>query len=75
MSDLKFEEALAKLEEIVSKLENEELPLDESLKIFEEGVSLYRLCNKELSQAESKINMIIQENDEIRKIPFEYGDE
>lgn len=75
MSNLNFEKALIRLEETVNKLENEELSLDESLKIFEEGISLYRLCNKELSEAEKKISLIIQENGELKKIPFECEDE
>lgn len=75
MSDLNFEKALIRLEEIVNKLENEELSLDESLKIFEEGINLYRLCNKELGDAEKKISLIVQEDGEFKKIPFEYEDE
>lgn len=74
MSSLNFEKALIRLEKIINKLENEELSLDESLKIFEEGIGLYRLCNKELSEAEKKISLIIQENDEFEKIPFECED-
>lgn len=75
MSNLNFEEALTKLEEVVNKLENEQLSLDDSLKIFEEGINLYRLCSKELSEAEKKINMIVEENGEFKKVPFEYGEE
>lgn len=75
MSNLNFEKALIRLEEVVNKLENEELSLDESLKVFEEGVNLYRLCSKELSEAEKKISLIVQENGEFKKIPFEYEDE
>ena len=75
MSSLNFEKALIRLEEVVNKLENEELSLDESLKIFEEGIGLYRICNKELSEAEKKISLIIQEDGEFEKIPFECEDE
>lgn len=74
MSDLNFEKALVELEKIVDKLENEELSLDESLKIFEEGINLYRFCNKELSDAEKKISLIVQENDGFKEIPFRYKD-
>ncbi len=63
MSNLNFEEALTKLEEAVNKLESEELSLNDSLKVFEEGVNLYRLCNMELDKVESKINKIIEEID------------
>lgn len=75
MEELSFEQALDKLEMIVNKLEKDQLSLDESLKIFEEGIGLYRLCNGKLSQAEKKINMIIEENGGLKEIPFKYGDE
>jgi len=75
LSDLNFEKALIRLEEIVNKLENEELSLDESLKAFEEGIGLYRLCSRELSEAEKKVSLIMQENGEFKEIPFECEDE
>ena len=75
MSNLNFEEALAKLEEVVNKLEKDQLSLDESLKIFEEGISLYRVCSKELIEVEKKINTIVEENGEFKKIPFGYNGE
>ena len=50
-----FEEALARLEEIVRKLEGGETPLDESLGLFEEGV---RLCGDKLDEAERKITVL-----------------
>lgn len=71
MANLNFEETLAKLEQVVNELENEELSLDDSLKIFEEGINLYRLCSKELNKIENKINMIVEENGELKEIPFE----
>ena len=76
MSNLNFEAALAGLEKIVNDLEKQQLSLDDSLKIFEEGISLYRSCMKELNEAEKKINTIIEQNGEFKKIPFEYmGDD
>ncbi len=72
MSNLNFEETLIKLEEVVNRLENEELSLDDSLKIFEEGINLYRLCSQELNKIENKINMIVEENGELKEIPFEH---
>lgn len=58
-----FEEAMDRLEEIVKELEEAELPLEKSLKIFEEGVRLSRLLNGKLSEAEKKIEILL-ENDE-----------
>ena len=52
---LGFEESLAKLEEIVRHLEKGDMPLSESLKLFEEGTSLLTSCNKMLDDAEQKV--------------------
>lgn len=53
--DLSFEEAMQRLEEIVSLLEAGELTLENSLKLFEEGASLSAVCSKKLDEAEQKI--------------------
>ncbi|MBI4650187.1 exodeoxyribonuclease VII small subunit [Candidatus Desantisbacteria bacterium] len=54
----KFEDGLTKLEEIVNKLESGNLSLDDSLKYFEEGISLSRLCTQKLNEVEKKIEII-----------------
>ncbi|MDD3839191.1 MAG: exodeoxyribonuclease VII small subunit [Clostridia bacterium] len=59
----KFEECLKKLENIVTKLENNDLPLDQALKNFEEGIRLTRICNKMLDDAERRINILIDKED------------
>jgi exodeoxyribonuclease VII small subunit len=61
MSDLKFEDCLARLEQIVTALEAGNLPLEESLKVFEEGVSLARQCGKYLDDAERRIELLIKD--------------
>lgn len=61
-----FEEALKRLEEIVSILENGDLPLDDSLKLFEEGAALSRTCNKKLDEAQQKITQIYMDNEPIK---------
>ena len=53
-----FEAALAELETIVQRLEQGELPLEESLRQFERGVALTRSCQKALRQAEQKIRVL-----------------
>jgi exodeoxyribonuclease VII small subunit len=53
-----FEAALAELEAIVARLEQGELPLEESLRQFERGVELTRLCQKALGEAEQKIRVL-----------------
>ncbi len=55
---LKFEEAVTRLEEVVQQLEGETVSLEESLKLFEEGMNLTKLCREELTVAESTIKML-----------------
>lgn len=63
MAAVKFEEALARLETIVAELEKGELPLDDSLKMFEEGIKLSKSCLRMLDDAERKIEIMVQEKD------------
>jgi exodeoxyribonuclease VII small subunit len=56
-----FETALKQLEEIVQRLEKGELPLEESLKLYEEGIQLSRLCHGKLEEAEGKIEMLLKD--------------
>ncbi|WP_447974511.1 exodeoxyribonuclease VII small subunit [Nitrospira sp. Kam-Ns4a] len=65
---LKFEEAMARLETIVSELERGDLPLDESLKIFEEGIKLSKTCLKMLDDAERKVEILVQDKDGKRRL-------
>ena len=59
--ELKFEEAMVRLEEIVRLLEQGEATLDEALALFEEGVKLARFCNDKLDEAEAKIEIMVKE--------------
>ena len=61
--NLTFEEALSRLEEIVRELETGSAPLDKSLAMFEEGVSLVKLCGDRLDSAEQKIKMLVKGED------------
>ena len=54
-----FEKAFQELEKIVQRLEGEELPLDESLQLFEEGIRLSRFCHQRLEEVEKKIETIL----------------
>ena len=58
---LSFEAALKQLEEIVQRLERGELPLEESLKLYEEGIRLSRLCHAKLEEAEGKIELLMKD--------------
>jgi exodeoxyribonuclease VII small subunit len=53
MAEKKFEAALARLEELVAELEKGDLPLEQSLKFFEEGIKLSRICNRRLERWKS----------------------
>ena len=65
-----FEEALKKLEDIVSNLETGQLPLDESLKKFEEGIKLSRMCNKKLVETQQKVEKLVEKNGNIMTEPM-----
>lgn len=70
MAEEKFETAMKRLEEIVSKMEAGDLPLEESLRLFEEGIKLSRSLNKTLEEAERKVEILL--SDETCKTePFE----
>ena len=76
MAEKKFEAALARLEEIVRSLESGELGLEQSLKLFEEGVKLARVCNARLEEAERKVEVLLKDkNGKMTAKPFEEKEE
>jgi len=58
-----FEKSLGRLEEVVKRLESAELSLDEAMKLFEEGVTLSRECQKQLEEAEGRIEILLKKAD------------
>lgn len=58
-----FESSLEKLEEIVAELESGDLPLEKSIKAFEDGIKLTRHCQNLLSKAELKIQKLVESSD------------
>jgi exodeoxyribonuclease VII small subunit len=70
MEELKFEEALERLEAIVKKMEEGEMTLEESLGAFEEGITLSRFCSKKLDDIERRVEVLLKENDTIAVRPF-----
>ena len=72
-----FEKTLARLEEVVRKLESPQLSLDDAMKLFEEGVALSRECQKQLEEAEGKVEILLKKADgKITAEPFDpEGDE
>lgn len=59
---MKFEEAMKKLEEIVERLEGGNMPLEESVEMFEKGIELSKYCSKKLDEVERRITVILQDN-------------
>ena len=72
-----FERSLSRLEEVVRKLESPQLSLDEAMKLFEEGVALSRECQKQLEEAEGKVEILLKKADgKLATEPFDpEGDE
>jgi exodeoxyribonuclease VII small subunit len=71
-----FEKSLVRLEEVVKRLEGTELSLDEAMKLFEEGVKLSRECQKQLEEAEGKVEILLKKADgKIAAQPFEPDNE
>ena len=72
MKGATFENSLKRLEEIVEILERGEIPLEESLKLFEEGLKLSKKCNEKLSKIEEKVKVILgDEIKDFKDITFE----
>jgi exodeoxyribonuclease VII small subunit len=66
-----FEAALKRLEEIVRKLEGGELPLDNALELFQEGIQLSRFCNAKLEEAERRVEILLKnDSGQQRAVPF-----
>lgn len=61
--NITFEEAVARLEQIVRSMEEGKLSLDDSLKAFEEGIALVRFCNGKLDSAEQKVRILLSGED------------
>lgn len=70
MAEEKFEKALAKLEDIVRRMEQGDMTLEESLKAFEEGIRLSRLCAKRLDEAERRIQILLKTEEGLALKPY-----
>ena len=76
MTDIKFETALQRLEQIVDKLEAGNLSLEESLQVFAAGVGLARRCGKYLDEAEKRIETLTRDEGGVLKTaPFDLADD
>ncbi len=70
MAREKFEDTLRKLEDILRKMEAGDMTLEESLKAFEEGIKLSRLCAERLDEAERKVDILLKEDEKLVVKPF-----
>lgn len=70
MTEMKFEEALKRLEKIVEELESGKLSLEDSLQRYEEGVKLSRFCHKSLQAAQKKIQVLTKKDEGWEVEPF-----
>lgn len=59
MENITFEQAMKRLEEIVSALENNQISLEKSVELFQEGIQLTKLCNDKLEGIENKVAKIL----------------
>ncbi len=76
MKEMKFEDAIIKLEGEVKKLESGNMTLDESIAAFEEAVKLIGVCNKQLENAERRVRLLTETEDgSITDVPFDFNDE
>ena len=67
-----FERSLSRLEEVVRRLESPQLSLDDAMKLFEEGIALSRECQKQLEEAEGRVEILLKKADgKIVAEPFE----
>ena len=66
-----FESALQQLEGIVKELESGDLPLEKSLELFEKGMELSESCRKQLSAAETRVEMLLKKQGKVEAVPFE----
>jgi exodeoxyribonuclease VII small subunit len=73
-SSFHFESALTELNQLVEKLEQGGLPLEESLKAFEKGIALTRQCQKALTEAEQKVQILLEKNGKSTLSPYDSED-
>jgi exodeoxyribonuclease VII small subunit len=67
----RFEECLQQLEHVVDQLERGDLPLEQALKLFEEGMKLSLSCRQELEQAEGRVEILLKQNGKLQAQPFD----
>jgi len=70
VSEVTHEEALKELEMVVSRLESDDLSLDEAIELFKRGIILSAHCNAKLERAEGMVKLLVQNQEKIEEVPF-----
>lgn len=70
---LSFEQAMDKLESIVSRLESGDVALEQAIELYQEGMKLSQLCDQKLTQVERKIEMLVEEEQGLARKPFSHN--
>ncbi len=68
--ELSFEQAMERLEQVVSRLEDGNVPLEQAIELFQEGMKLSQQCTQKLDQFERKVEILIEEEGALMKKPF-----
>ncbi len=71
MEELNFEQAMARLEQIVKELEGGNVPLDDLMRLYEEGTALVRSCTERINAAEEKVKLVQSQNGTVVKEEFQ----
>ncbi len=71
MEELNFEQAMARLEQIVKELEGGNVPLDDLMRLYEEGTALVKSCTERINAAEEKVKLVQSQNGSIVKEEFQ----
>ncbi len=66
-----FEQSLAELEGVVKELEKPDVPLEKAIELFEKGVKMSEACRKQLSEAETRIEMLVKKGQKVEAEPFD----
>ncbi|MCK0472548.1 exodeoxyribonuclease VII small subunit [Halalkalibacter sp. APA_J-10(15)] len=69
--DKTFEEAMSELEVVVEKLEQGDVPLEEAIAMFQEGMTLSKLCHEKLEKVEKQMDQILHEDGEVEVLAFQ----
>lgn len=73
--EIGFEQAMEQLERIVAKLEGGDVPLEQAIELFQEGMRLSKICSQKLENVERKIEMLLDDNGQAVKKPFDLAEE